>query len=65
MRRLLPSVIVLCGVCTTLMSCTERRRMTEPTPDGDTVEVVIPDKNAHNDEMPVNIIDLTETADTL
>ena len=50
--------IITAGIAALLLlgSCTERRRATTPVPDGDTIEVVIPE-GRHDTRHPVRIIE--------
>ena len=48
------SIVLLC----TLGSCTERRRATTPVPDGDTIEVVIPE--AKDRDYPIRVIEVED-----
>lgn len=50
--------ILIASLCL-LWGCTERRRASKATPDGDTIEVVIPE-GRHHVQQPVRIIEVHE-----
>lgn len=47
--------IAAVGVAVVMGSCTERRRATAPTPDGDTIEVVIRDPAPLHEAAPAQM----------
>ena len=57
---LIPAIICVC----LLGGCTGRRTASQPVPDGDTIEVVIPEGKHHNDYRPIRIIEVEEEAVT-
>lgn len=62
MKRTSLAIIGIGSVCL-LGGCTERRTASDPVPDGDTIEVVLPDRKAEQEERAIRIIE-TESLDT-
>lgn len=58
--RWLPGLLAIATLC---VSCTERRRATEPVPTGDTVEVVISKEQPQ--ETLYDVIEVEDASDPL